>query len=98
MKALPLGACLLILACTCEADVFVSTQLGGVGMVQRLDSSGNATQVVNSWNGPPALAFDAAGNLYLAGGGAVVAKCDSTGNWHYFASDGLYRATALAFD
>ena len=61
------------------------------------DSSGNPSVFVSGLNGPGQLAFDASGNLYVAGAGGTIEKFDPSGNGSVFASVPSY-AGGLALD
>lgn len=78
-----------------KADtIYVS---GDGNIVQKFDSSGNATFFANAGGGPESLVFDRNGNLYVANSaGNTVEKFDSSGQGTVFVN--VQSPMGLAFD
>jgi hypothetical protein len=76
----------------------VSVYASVAGTVLKIDSLGNITTFVSGLNSPQGLAFDGAGNLYVANtGDGTISEISPAGQLSVYAS-GLNAPTALACD
>lgn len=99
LTSLTIAAALLAVHTGSRADIIYVVN-NGDNTIRRFDSvtGANLGVFVHTGTGPEGLAFDSAGNLYVANWGNTIEKFTPGGVRSVFASTGLSLPSGLAFD